>query len=163
MKANAHMVAIDQKTLEGIETQLAALQALVSPYATPLTPHERHTLFKMGEKSLSFVEKCFEFAQKNPAICPSYLKMDDFETDFRDAHGLYAAVNIARQLLENLSDTQMAAGSEAFQSALIFYHSAKIAAENDVPGARAIFEELRKRFPSHHRRETPNTAPSPEA
>jgi hypothetical protein len=50
----------------------------------------------------------------------------------------------------------MCAGSEAYQSALVFYNSAKVAAGNDVTGAKAVYEELRKRFPSTRRR---NPAP----
>jgi hypothetical protein len=46
----------------------------------------------------------------------------------------------------------MAAGSEAFHAALSFYHSAQSAAQGDIPGARAIFEDLKIRFPSGKRR-----------
>jgi hypothetical protein len=153
MKANAHLQAINDETLQAIVQKLDELQSLMEPFATPLTPTERMTLPKMGEKTLAFVEKCFEFAQSNPKLCPHYLDMGEFETDYRDAHGLYSAVNKARQLLDNLADTQMCAGSEAFQAALLFYHSAKVAANGDIPGAKAVYGELRKRFPSPRRRD----------
>ena len=124
------------------------------------TPVERQTLPKMGEKTLAFVEKSHEFAKSNPVLVPNYLNMDEFAIDYTDASGLFAAVNKARQLLENLSDTQMCADSEAFQCSLMFYHSAKAGAENNIPGAKAVYEELRKRFPDHARRKT-NTEASP--
>jgi hypothetical protein len=161
MKYNvhAHVQAIDEKTLQEITRRLTELQNLIAPFVTPLTPHERHILPKMGEKSLAFVEKCCEFSQNNPSIRPNYLDMGEFETDFKDAHGLFVAVNMAAQVLENLSDTQMCAGSEAFHASLLFYHSAKTAAANDVAGAKAVYEELRKRFPHRRRRESGNGVP----
>ena len=140
----------------------------IEPYATPLTPQERQTLPKMGEKTLAFVEKSHEFAQSNPMLVPNYMNMGEFEVDYADACGLYSAVNKTRQLLDNLADTQMAAGSEAFQCSLMFYHSAKAGAENNVPGAKAVYEELRKRFPGHVRRkitweDSPDSGSEPEA
>jgi hypothetical protein len=53
----------------------------------------------------------------------------------------------------------MTAGSEAYQAALIFYNSVKIAASQGIPGAKAVYEELKKRFPGskHHHIEISET------
>jgi hypothetical protein len=45
----------------------------------------------------------------------------------------------------------MTAGSEAFQAALVFYNSTKVVASQDVPGAKAVYEELKRRFPGKKR------------
>jgi hypothetical protein len=46
----------------------------------------------------------------------------------------------------------MAAGSEGYQAALVFYKSVKMAAAQDVPGAKAVYEELKTRFPQRGKR-----------
>jgi hypothetical protein len=69
---------------------------------------------KMGEKTLSFVEKAYEFARQNPTLCPQYLDMYLFDIDFADAHGLWTLLNTATQLQENIDDTAMCAGSESY-------------------------------------------------
>jgi hypothetical protein len=46
----------------------------------------------------------------------------------------------------------MTSGSEAYQAALIFYNSVKMATRQDIPGAKAVYEELRKRFPGTRRK-----------
>jgi hypothetical protein len=94
-----------------------------------LTPAERHELPKIGEKTISFVEKAYDFAQQNPNLVPPYLDMAAFGTDFGDAYGLWTLVNSIRQLEEN-------AGSEAYQAALVFYKSVKMAAAQDIPGGK---------------------------
>jgi hypothetical protein len=152
MKKNNHAKCIDEKTLKSIVQKLDEVQKLIYPYVTTLTPSERMTLPKMGEKTLAFVEKCHEFAQQNPELCPNYFNMKEFGMDYMDARGLFTVVNMATQLKESLANTQMSAGSEAFQHALLFYKSAKVAAANDVNGANAVYEELRKRFPRFRRR-----------
>jgi hypothetical protein len=55
-------------------------------------------------------------------------------------------------LEEAIDDTEMAAGSEAYQAALVFYKSIKMAAEQDIPGAKAVYEELKTRFPGGKRK-----------
>jgi hypothetical protein len=152
MKKNIHLSSIDQETMGKIMEKMDEVQKLVSPYITALTPAERMILPKMGEKTLAFVKKCHEFALQNPELCPNYINIKEFGTDYEDAQGLYTAVNMATQLKESLADTQMCAGSEAYQTALVFYNSAKVAAGNDVTGAKAVYEELRKRFPPARRR-----------
>jgi hypothetical protein len=49
----------------------------------------------------------------------------------------------------------MIAGSEAYQAALMFYKSVKMAAAQDIPGAKAVYEELKTRFPQTGRPKRP--------
>jgi hypothetical protein len=51
----------------------------------------------------------------------------------------------------------MVAGSEAYQSALIFYYSVKMAARQDSPGAKAVYEEVKKRCPGGKRKKSDET------
>jgi hypothetical protein len=152
MKDNRHVQSIPQDVLTQAQTKINEVKTLLAPYIVALTPSERHELPKMGEKTISFVEKAFDFAQQNPNLLPPYLDMAAFGTDFEDAHGLWTLVNSIRQLEENASDTEMTAGSEAYQAALVFYKSVKMAAAQDVPGTKAVYEELRTRFPGGKRK-----------
>jgi hypothetical protein len=152
MKANTHAKAIPEDVLSQAHTKLQEAQALLAPYLLALTADERHTIPKMGEKTVSFVEKAFTLAKENPNLLPSFLALDDFAIDFADARGLLAVHNLLRQLQEGVADTQMTAGSEAYQAALVFYKAVKVAAEQNIPGARAVNEELKARFPSSKRK-----------
>ncbi|NJR42600.1 MAG: hypothetical protein HC767_07950, partial [Akkermansiaceae bacterium] len=49
-------------------------------------------------------------------------------------------------LLEKVSDTNLAAGSEAYVTGLTIYNSLKAAAKVNVPGAKALVTELAERF-----------------
>jgi hypothetical protein len=152
MKDNKHAQAIPQEVLTQAQTKINEVATLLAPYFVALTPAERHELPKMGEKTISFVEKSYDFAKQNPNLVPPYLDIAAFGVDFGDAHGLWTLVNSIRQLEENAGDTEMTAGSEAYQAALVFYKSVKMAAAQDVPGAKAVYEELKTRFPGGKRK-----------
>jgi hypothetical protein len=160
---NKHAILIPTDVLAQIQSLLQQASTLLLPYVTPLTPFERHALAKMGEKTLSFVEKSHEFAAQNPNLVPPFLDMAAFDTDFADAHNLWPLLLLTQQLHENVDDTTMVAGSEAYQAALVFYNSVKMAARQDISGAKAVYEELKKRFPGHKHRSASDDAPEAEA
>jgi hypothetical protein len=57
----------------------------------------------------------------------------------------------ARQLSDNIDDTVLVAGSEAYQAALVFYNAVKAAAAQDIPGAKEVYSDLKNRFPGAHK------------
>jgi hypothetical protein len=152
MNDNLHAQAIPTEVLSEAQRKIQEAVTLLSPYLLALTPEDRQGMLKMGDKTIGFVEKAFDYAKKNPELAPSYLKMPDFEADFTDARGLLGFHNMIMQLENGVSDTEMAAGSEAYQAALVFYNSVKMAADQNIPGAKAVYDELKERFPKRKRK-----------
>jgi hypothetical protein len=152
MKDNKHVQAIPQEVLTQAQTKINEIATLLAPYVVALTPAERYELPKMGEKTIRFVEKAYDFARKNPNLVPTYLDIAASGVDFGDAYRLWTLFNSIRQLEETPVDTEMTAGSEAYQAALVFYKSVKMAAAQDIPDAKAVYEELKTRFPDGNRK-----------
>ena len=152
MKNNKHATAIPEAAITQAHGQISAVIQQLAPHTIALTPHERQIMLKMGDKSLAFVEKAHGYAHDNPSLTPSYLDMTAFDVDFADAHGLWALLTLVKQLEEALEDTIMSARSEAYHAALAFYHNVQAAAKDDVPGAKAILEDLKARFPGGKRK-----------
>ncbi|MDR3095344.1 MAG: hypothetical protein LBU62_12030, partial [Bacteroidales bacterium] len=113
MNNNIHQANIPAEVLEAALAKANEIRDILSPYSIVLTTDQRHTLLKMGEKSLPFVEKAHELARLNPALLPAFVNMDDFTTDFTDAHGIMPLKVTMQQVLQTIDDTQMLAGSEA--------------------------------------------------
>jgi hypothetical protein len=100
MKDNQHVQVIPSTVLTQAQTKIDEARALLAPYMLALTPAERRELPKMGEKTIGFVEKAYDFARQNPGLVPSYLEIDAFGVDFADARGLWTLLNGVRQLEE---------------------------------------------------------------
>ncbi|MDR2782966.1 MAG: hypothetical protein LBB48_03850, partial [Treponema sp.] len=127
MKDNQHTQAIPSTVLTQAQAKIDEARALLAPYMLALTAAERRELPKMGEKTIAFVEKAYDFARQNPNLVPPYLEVDTFGVDFADAHGFWTLLNTVQQLEEAIDDTELTAGSEAYQAALVFYKSVKMA------------------------------------
>jgi hypothetical protein len=151
MENNNHAHAIPPDVVQLVLQNIRSINDALAPYATPLTAKERQEMPVMGDKTVSFVEKAFEFAEANPDLCPSFMDMAAFRIDIGDAIGLRVVRNSSRQVFESLDDIVLLAGSEAYQSSLAFYSYIKLLAAQDAPRAKAIYEELKKRFPGHRK------------
>jgi hypothetical protein len=147
-----HVIPIPPEVLAQAQANIDSAIALLAPYLLPLTPGERHDMPKMGDKTLSFVEKALDYARRYPQLCPSYLDIKSFDVDMTDATGLRTVHISAKQLSDSIDDTVMVAGSEAYQAALIFYNAVKAAAAQDIPGAKEVYRDLKARFPSINRK-----------
>ncbi|MDR2032840.1 MAG: hypothetical protein LBP86_11485, partial [Azoarcus sp.] len=150
---NEHNTSIPPAVLAQASDMAGQLSALLQPYAVPLTPDERRSLAKMGDKTYAFVEKAYELAKINPGLCPAFLDLKDFEVDFADAGNKLEPLLVAlQQLVDTIGDIQMLAGSEAYHAALSFYSYVKVASAQDISGAKAVYTALRERFPRAKRR-----------
>lgn len=124
-----------------------------------LTPQERQALPKMGSATQSFVSKALEIAGNNPQFVPPYVDVPAMQKDYDLAMRLQGIEMQLASLLEKVSDTNLAAGSEAYVTGLTIYNSIKAAAKVNVPGAKALAAELAERFAQATSTETPPATP----
>jgi hypothetical protein len=59
--------------------------ALLKPSLLSLASADRGKMFKLGPKSLDFVEKAREVALQQPDILPRNFSSEDYEIDYNDA------------------------------------------------------------------------------
>jgi hypothetical protein len=155
MSNNIHSASISASILQQALARANEIKTLLAPYLSTLTPDQRQSLPKMGDKTWSFVEKAHELAIVNPVLVPPFVVMNDYNIDYTDAHSILPLLVTVQQLAQGISDIRLLAGSEAYQASLAFYNSAKQAAKQNVPGAQAVYETLKPRFPGVPRRPAP--------
>jgi hypothetical protein len=70
---------------------------MVSVYPTyaALTSEERRELPKMGAKTISFVEKAYDFTRQNPNLVPPYLDLAAFGVDFNAVRSLWTVHSLS--------------------------------------------------------------------
>lgn len=145
-KENTVSVAIPANDLADVIAKLKEINGLLKPYLVALTPDERKQIPKMSDKTQPFVEKVLDYAKSSPEFAPAYLSVDGLGIDLKTFHDLTSIMQVLQPLCENLGDTEMTSGSGAYTAALTYYNSVKQAAKMNVPSAKAIHEDLRKRF-----------------
>ncbi|MCU0439637.1 MAG: hypothetical protein MUC49_17240 [Raineya sp.] len=146
--ANENVVAIQipADELKKAQEALNTAKSILEKYLVALTPEKRKALPKMGDKTLPFVEKVTEYTKSKPEFVPAFMKVKDLDIDFQAVNDLTILYRLAEQLTSGLNDSILISGSEAYSNALIYYNSVKQATKNNIPDAKTVFDDLKKRF-----------------
>jgi hypothetical protein len=90
-----------------------------------LTPEDRRSLPRMGDKSRAFVSQALTVAQQNADILPGSFDLQEMQRDVALTTALEPIMAALTQLQELVEDTYIAAGSEAYTAALLVYQYAR--------------------------------------
>jgi hypothetical protein len=137
---------VPQEVIDIVTGKLNDAAEELQPFLIALTPEERRTIPKMSDKTMPFVEKTLEYCQTAPQFAPPYMDSEALSGDFHVTQQLTPLFRTIKALNDGLDDTIMEAGGEAYVNALSYYNSVKQAAKMNVPGAKSIYEDLKKRF-----------------
>jgi hypothetical protein len=116
-----------QAVLDAINTIRTKL-----PFLIDLSPEERRTLPKMGDKSRGFVAQALEVAEQNPDILPRSFDVAEMRKDVELLSALSPVLAALSQLNELVDDTVMEVGSEAYAAALLIYQFARAAGKGSA-------------------------------
>jgi hypothetical protein len=138
--------SIPDQVITDVATKIAEASNLLKPYLIALTPTERKEIPKMSDGSLPFVQKCLDYCSSNPEFAPKFTNFNELKDDMKVYEQLLPIFRAVVQLEDKLNDTTMQAGAESYVASLSYYNSVKYAAKMNAPGAKAIAEDLSKRF-----------------
>lgn len=143
-KLNITLTAPEEAAIQG------AIDALKTnlPFGINLTKQERVELSNLQDERLSFVTKIIEdYAPANPGLVSGFAgTLAEAQTDFTLYNQLRNFIGQMKSVVEMYEDTQQVAGSEDYTFSREFYASAQRGAENNVPGADAIVDDLGRLF-----------------
>lgn len=149
---NSISITIPPADLQAVKDMLASINGLLAPYLIALTPEDRRKLLKMGDGSEPFVSKVMDYAVSDPQFLPPFVQIAELKKDWEAVTARLPIFRTVQQLENNLSDTVMLTGSEAFEGSLSYYNSVKLGAKMNVPNAKTIYEDLSKRFEAQGKR-----------
>jgi hypothetical protein len=146
-------INISEADLAEINAGIQTLQNKLMPYLVTLSADERKELPKMGDKTVSFVQKTQEYCKQNPDLVPQFLDVDALNIDVEAYEQIRSMYQPLLQITDSLWDTMILTGSEAYSASLIFYNSVKNAAKSKVQTAETIYNDLSARFPGRSKKD----------
>jgi len=144
---NIHNQSIPQEVLDQMRIKIEEAIGLIKPYSVVMTEDERASALRVGDKTFTFITKVFAYTKTNPEFIPNYMNVGEFDVDYQDAGGHVDIVSLINQLYNYFDDTKLAARSEAYSASLYYYGNVQQAASVNLPGAKAIYDDLKLYFP----------------
>jgi len=143
---NQVSLAIPEEDMKKIDAAIETLHDKLMPHLKTLGPNDRRKMLKLGDKSVAFVQKSYDYGKQYKDLGPRFIQMDAFGTDIKASSTLQLMINRLEPLLVALEDSLTLSGSEAYQNALLFYQSIKGAAKAKDPNAKMILDHLSDQF-----------------
>lgn len=133
---------------ENEELAISKLDELkaIFPFLIDLTVDERRHKSKMGKKTLDFVDRALIYAREHNSLIPPFVDLAEFEKDFVLLKQLQRILSVLEPFTEQIRDTKMQLGAEAYHAARDFYNSTKRAAKSGVHGSDHIAKDLGERY-----------------
>lgn len=156
---NQMPIIISEVDQAEITSSLNNLSSILSKYALTLTPEERKSLLKFGDRSTAFVQKSDEFIGTHPEFLPSYVSAQAFKANLTSLSAFTLIEHTLNELLNGVENCRLVSGSEAYNTALIYYDATKKAAIQKIPAAQIIVDELAIRF-QHKSKSGSESSPS---
>ncbi len=144
-----------------LQAVLAAINTIRTklPFLIDLSPEERRSLLKMGDKSRGFVSQALTVAEQNEDILPRSFDVAEMRKDVDLLTALTPIMAALSQLSELVEDTHMEVGSEAYASALLVYQFARAAGKGAA--LDSALDGLAQRFARKSRSAPGGGAPTP--
>jgi len=141
------------------EAAVQILKKLFDTRLVTLLPKQRQQITKMGDSSIPFTKKAMDYARSNPEFLPPFVKIEEFEIDFKAARMLDGLFQSMSQLTAQIDDSMLLSGGEAFAAARAYYATVKTAAQHNTPGAKVIVHDLAERFAGQGKPTAPPATP----
>jgi len=139
-RVSAELSEADQQAvLAAIETIRQKL-----PFLIDLTPEQRRSLPKMGDKSRAFVSKALTIAQHNSNFLPRSFSVEEMERDVGLIESLQPIMVSLTRLFEQLEDTFTEVGSEAYSAALVVYQYGRTSSDGE--SLESLLDDMAQRF-----------------
>lgn len=118
------------------------------PFAVNMTKDERSSTPNIDNERYPYAQRTMDIhAPGNPNLVSGFAgTYAEAQRDWRLMNQCEAMKQKALMLIEKLNDTQHLGASEVYKFMRQLYATAKLAAENNVPGADAVVDDLKTLF-----------------
>ena len=154
-------VVITPEQKADILAKIAALNSAMS-FLIGLTDEQRRKMLKMGDKTIGFEQKCASYMASRPDLIPGFVDANKLGQDRAAWADVADILHALLDVYQKVDDTDMVLAHQIYLPDLSFYQNVALAAKRNVPGAQAIYDDLKTRFPGHPHT-TPVNPPNPTA
>ncbi|HMV62260.1 MAG TPA: hypothetical protein PKE01_02945 [Rhodocyclaceae bacterium] len=155
MTQNLISVHFSDADIAALDDAIGTLERIFASFLE-LTPEDRRTLAKMGDKSEAFCRQTLVVLAQNAQMIPPSFNLAEAQNDLAALDLMRPRFTRLRQILGKVEDTETALGSDILSAALEGYAFAKVFGKG--AGLEALREAMSARYTRKPKAPTPPTA-----
>lgn len=143
---NRISATISDGTIEEIQKGLLEIKSKL-PFLVRFLEDNRPYVLEIGENLIPFIDQSMKDGRAYPNLVPPFVDIEELERDLLLFQRLQHLLKPIQELADLLHDTAMAAGSDAFETAVVFYKRVRMGARLGDTEAQEVMQHFRDRLP----------------
>jgi len=145
-----NLISIDlsDEEVKTIKDSLTAIEAILKGKTVNLTPEDRQTYGRLGNRTENWISKVMDYLDERPELTPMYINVPEFKKDYHVRKKLLPIMNSIASLSESIDDTTVLLGNDIYNYALAYYRNIKLVSRENVPGTTEVYTDLATQYPN---------------
>jgi hypothetical protein len=138
-------ITLNDEAITGIAEAMEAIRGYLA-FNAGLTPDGSKSLSRIDTRRYAFVKLAFELAEVNAYVRSPFINHEESKRDFTAFEQLGLIESALLELTSKVNDLRGLTGHESYMYALAIYEQSQSAMKKGVPGAKAVYEQLKPFF-----------------
>jgi len=140
-------LVLSSEEVAQIDQSLTAIEAVLAGKVIALQPEERTQYGRVAESTQVWISKISDYMSSRPELVPAYINVAEFGKDLAARNAIMPRIARLNAVVNGLEDTAILLGTDLYNSAIAYYRNIKLLSQQNVPGAKLIYEDLQQKFP----------------
>jgi hypothetical protein len=144
---NQISISLTEQEITDLKAAFTSIETILAGKTIALTPDQRKEYGRLGKLFAPWAEKVKMYMDERPDLVPMFIDTTETAKDFTVRGQLTEFHNRSETIYVGVDDTLTLIGSDIYYMALAYYKNLKVLAEQNVPGAKPIFDDLSATYP----------------
>ncbi|MFL1896231.1 hypothetical protein ACJRPK_11050 [Aquimarina sp. 2-A2] len=150
---NLISVSFSDKELKDLDTHLNAFKMILKGKTVNISADQRQQYGRIANQNKLIVDKVKNYMEQNPEWVPNFIDKEEFDRDYAVRKQIEDRVHLMENLTQQLIDTKTLLDHDNYNNALSFYRMVRYLSKENEPGAKTVYEDMKKLFNRKHSNE----------
>ncbi|WP_378187628.1 hypothetical protein ACE939_04670 [Aquimarina sp. W85] len=143
---NLISISFSDNELKELDTHLNSFKTILKGKTVNLSPDQRQQYGRIANQNKLIVDKVKSYMEQNPEWVPNFIDKEEFDRDYAVRKQIEDRVHMLENLTQQLIDTKTLLDHDNYNNALSFYRKVRYLSGENEPGAKTVYEDMKKLF-----------------
>ncbi|MBQ4820609.1 hypothetical protein [Aquimarina sp. MMG016] len=141
-------VSFTEEEVTALTGHLTGIEQILEGKTVNLTAEERTKYGRIANQNKLLVDKAKNYMKQHPDWIPSFLDKDRFDRDYVTRGQVEEMIQLLENYTQQLVDTKTLLDHDNYSNALSFHRKIRFLAEEDEPGSKTVYNDMKLLFRS---------------
>ncbi|WP_219010904.1 hypothetical protein [Aquimarina litoralis] len=141
-------VSFTEEEVTALTEHLTGIDQIINGKTVNLTASERIRYGRIANQNKLLVDKAKSYMKQHPDWIPKFLDKERFDRDYVTRGQVEEMIQLLENYRQQLIDTKTLLDHDNYSNALSFHRKVRFLAEEDEPGAKTVYNDMKMLFRS---------------